>query len=129
MRFMMLVKGTAEIEEGVLPDPQLFADMAKYNDELAKAGVLISLDGLRSSADGARISFSQGNASVTNGPFPNPTELVSGFWIIRVTSKEEAIGWAQRVPFKDGVIEIRQIQEISDFPEEIQKAAGNEPLR
>ncbi len=126
MRFMMLVKSTAEIEKGALPDTKLFAEMAKYNDELAKAGALISLDGFQPSSKGARVLFSDGKTTVTEGPFANPEELVAGYWVIKVGSKEEAIAWAKRVPFQDGVIEIRQIQEMSDFPAEIQKVAGAE---
>lgn len=119
---MMLVKGDENIEKGMLPDKQLFIDMEKYNDELKKTGALIALDGLQPSSKGVRVSFSNGETSVMNGPFPNPTELVAGFWIIQVASMDDAIAWAKRVPFKGGVIEIRPIQEISDFPEEIQQA-------
>ena len=125
---MMMVKSNTEIEKGGLPDAKLFAEMAKYNDELAKAKVLISLDGFHPSSKGARVSFSKGKTSVTDGPFPNPEELVAGYWVIKVDSKEEAIKWAQRIPFEDGVVEIRQIQEMSDFPPEIQKAASSEAV-
>ena len=123
---MMLVKSGPEAEKGILPDVQLFSEMEKYNDELAKAGVLISLDGLQSSSKGARVSFSGDTTTVTDGPFANPEELVAGYWVIRADSKDEAIAWAKKAPFKGGVIEIRQIQEMSDFPPEIQKAAGGE---
>ncbi len=119
MRFMMLVKGSEQAESGVLPDKQLFADMDKYNAELKNAGALIALDGLKPSSAGARVTFSQGKTAVTDGPFPDPNDLVEGFWIIQVKSKTEAIEWAKRVPFKDGVVEVRQIQDISDFPPEI----------
>lgn len=124
MRFMILVKGDEQTEANILPDKKLFADMAKYNNELTKAGVLLSLDGLHPSSKGARVSFSDGVPAVTNGPFPNPKELVAGYWIINVNSKENAIEWAKRIPFKEGVVEIRQIQEMSDFPPDIQQAAG-----
>lgn len=126
MRFMMLVKGTKDIEAGALPDPSMFADMAKYNDELKQAGALISLDGLQNSSKGARVMFDNGNTVVTDGPFANPEELVEGYWIINAASKKDAVNWAKRVPFKDGVVEVRQIQEMSDFPPEIQKAAGGQ---
>ena len=124
MRFMLLVKGSKEAEEGTLPDVQLFADMTKYNNDLKASGALLALDGLQSSSKGARITFTNGAQMVTDGPFPNPEELVEGYWVIQVGSKDEAIEWAKRVPFKDGVVEVRQIQEISDFPPEIQQAVG-----
>ena len=126
---MMMVKSNKEIEKGALPDKKLFAEMAKYNDELAKANILISLDGFHPSSKGARVFFSNGKTSVIEGPFSNPEELVAGYWVIRADSKEEAIKWAERVPFEDGVVEVRQIQELSDFPPEIQKAAGGESFR
>lgn len=122
---MMLVKGDEKMEAGVLPDTQDFVDMGKYNDELKQAGALIMLDGFHPSSKGARVSFSNGQTTVMNGPFPNPSELVEGFWIIQVASMEDAIAWAKRVPFKAGVIEIRQIQEMSDFPEDVQQAIGS----
>jgi len=83
--------------------------------------VLITLDGLQPSSKGARVVFTNGNPTVTDGPFPNPEELVAGYWIIQVNSKEDAIEWAKQIPFTDGVVDIRQIQEISDFPQEIQE--------
>jgi hypothetical protein len=125
MRFLMLVKSNKEIETGVLPDKELFVAMERYNNELEKAGVLISLDGLHPSSKGARVSFSNGKTVVTDGPFQNPEELVAGFWVIKTTSKEEAVQWAQKIPFKDGLVEIRQIQEMSDFPEEIQQTINS----
>ncbi len=121
---MMFVKADEQMEAGVLPDKKLFADMAKYNEKLKSSGALIALDGLHPSSKGARVSFGDGKTTVTDGPFPNPRELVAGFWMINVASKEEAIEWAKQVPFKGGVIEIRQIQEMSDFPPEIQEALG-----
>lgn len=125
---MMLVKGNEKIEAGELPDPSLFVAMEKYNEELKKAGALISLDGLHPSSKGARVWFSGGAISVTDGPFPNPEELVSGFWIIQLPSLKDAIDWAQRVPFKDGVVEVRQIQETEEFPAEIQEAIKKDNL-
>jgi len=120
----MFVKGNKQAEEGVLPDVKLFAKMAKYNDELKKAGVLIALDGLTPSSKGTRVSFSNGKTTLTDGPFSNPDDLVEGYWIIKEKSKAEAIEWAKRAPFGGGVIEIRPIQEMSDFPPEVQRAAG-----
>jgi hypothetical protein len=121
MKFAMFVKSDAEIEAGILPDAKLFAEMEKYNDELNKAGALITLDGLHPSSKGARVLFANGQTSVTDGPFSNQSELVAGYWIINAASKEEAVSWAKRVPFTHGVIEVRQIQEASEFPPEIQK--------
>ncbi len=118
----MFVKSDKEIETGALPDKDLFVEMDKYNSKLKEAGVLIHLDGLHPSSKGARVSFSNGKTVVNDGPFPNPEELVAGYWIIKTNSKEEAIEWAKQVPFQDGVVEIRQIQETSDFPQEIQEA-------
>ena len=120
MKFIMFVKSNKEIEKGVLPDKELFVEMEKYNKKLQDAWVLITLDGLQPSRKGARVSFSNGKPTVTDGPFPNPQELVAGYWIIKVESKEDAINWAKQIPFKDGVVEVRQIQEVEDFPPEIQ---------
>jgi hypothetical protein len=121
---MMLVKGDQTTEEGILPDVELFSQMAKYNKELKDAGALIALDGLKPSKEGARVAFNGEEKNVIPGPFKNPEELVAGFWIIKADSLDDAITWAKRSPFKGGIIEIRPIQEMSDFPEEIQKAAG-----
>ncbi|MET1027571.1 MAG: YciI family protein [Dongiaceae bacterium] len=120
MRFMMQVRANAKSESGVMPSKELIAAMGKYNEEMIKAGVMLAGDGLQPSAKGARISFAGGKPKVTQGPFPDPKELISGFWMIQVKSKEEAIDWATRVPFKDGeVIELRQVFETADFPAEI----------
>lgn len=120
MRFMMFVRGNEQTESGVLPEKQLFADMEAFNAKLKAAGALIALDGLHPSSKGARVSFADGQTTVVDGPFP-PNELVAGFWIINVKSKDEAVGWAKQVPFKTGAVEIRQIQEMSDFPPEIKQ--------
>jgi hypothetical protein len=116
MRFMMLVKATPESEAGVLPGPEILAAMGKYNDELIKAGVMLAGDGLQSSSKGARVTFSGDKRTVTDGPFTEAKELIAGYWLIQVKSKEEAVEWASRVPFEDGEIEIRQVFEASDFP-------------
>ncbi|MFI5014526.1 MAG: YciI family protein [Hyphomicrobiales bacterium] len=126
MRFMMLMipKGYEKAAAGALPDAKLVAAMTKYNEALTKAGVLLALDGLHPSQKGARISFSAGKPSVTQGPFTEARELLGGYWMIQVKSKEEAIEWAKRCPAPDGdVIEVRQVQELSDFPPELRKAA------
>jgi hypothetical protein len=122
MRFMMIVKASAESEAGKLPPDELIAAMGKYNEELMKAGVLVDLAGLQSSAKGARVHFSASNGKITvsDGPFAETKELIAGFWIINVKSKAEAIEWAKRIPAphgatQDGVIEIRQFFELEDF--------------
>jgi hypothetical protein len=119
MRFMVIVKATAESEkEGALPDPQLMADMGKYNEELMKAGILLSLDGLHPSSKGARVKFSGKSRTVVDGPFTESKELVAGFSILQVKSLEEAIEWVKRSPnchAGDYEIEIRQVFEMEDF--------------
>ena len=119
MRFMMLVRANADSEAGVLPSREIVAAMGKYNEELIKAGVMLAGEGLQASSKGARISFSGEKRTVTDGPFTETKELIAGYWLIQVKSKEEAIEWASRVPFEDGEIEIRQVFEDSDFPPEI----------
>jgi hypothetical protein len=118
MRFMMLVKANKDSEAGVLPDQKILAEMGKYNDELVKAGVMLAGEGLQASSKGARVTFSGGKPKVTDGPFTETKELIAGYWMIQVRSKEEAIEWAKRVPFQEGQIEIRQVFELSDFPGE-----------
>ena len=118
MRFMIIVKATAESEKGALPDPQLIAEMGKYNEELMKAGVVLAMDGLQPSSKGARVKFSGKSRTVVDGPFTEAKELIAGFWIWQVQSLEEAIEWVKRCPNPHGVdseIEIRQIFEMEDF--------------
>ena len=117
MRFMVIVKATKDSEkEGALPDPQLMADMNKFNDELVKAGVLLAYEGLHPSSKGARVHFSGKNRTVTDGPFAETKELVAGFWLWQVKSLEEAIEWVKQCPNEgDTDIEIRQIFEPEDF--------------
>ena len=115
MRFMMLVKANDESEAGVMPTEKELAEMGKYNEELVKAGVLLAGEGLHPSGKGARVKFSGGKPTVTDGPFTEAKELIAGFWLIQVKSKEEAVEWAKRVPFKEGEIEIRQVFEAEDF--------------
>ena len=115
MRFMMIVKASKESEAGVMPEEKVLADMAKYNEELVKAGVMLDGSGLKPSSKGARIKYSGSKRTVVDGPFAETKELVAGFWVIQVKSKEEAIEWAKRVPFEDGEVELRQFFELEDF--------------
>jgi hypothetical protein len=119
MRFMVIVKATAESEkEGALPDPQLLADMGKFNEELVKAGILLAADGLHPSSKGARVKFSGKSRTVVDGPFTEAKELVAGFWLWQVKSLEEAIEWVKRCPNPhagDSEIEIRQVFEMEEF--------------
>ena len=127
MRFMMLVIPKAYERAGAdfVPPVDLVAKMTKYNESLSKAGVLLGLDGLQPPAKGTRVTFTTGRPKVTDGPFAEAKELVGGYWMIQVKSKEEAIEWAKRAPMLDGdIIEVRQVQEISEFPPDVQKAAG-----
>jgi len=115
MRFMMIVKASSESEAGVMPAEKILADMAKYNEELVKAGVMLDGAGLKPSSKGARVKYSGSNRTVIDGPFAETKELVAGFWVIQVKSKEEAIEWAKRVPFEDGEVELRPFHELEDF--------------
>ena len=119
MRFMVIVKATAESEAGVMPDEKLMADMGKFNEELARAGIMLAGDGLKPSSNGARVVFNGASRKVVDGPFAETKELVAGFWIWQVKSKEEAIEWVKRCPnpFPTGesVIEIRPFYEAEDF--------------
>jgi len=117
MRFMMMVKGDTNTEAGVMPTEQMLADMARYNEEMVKAGVMLAGDGLQPTSKGARVRFAQGKPTVIDGPFTESKEIIAGFWLIQVKSKQEAIEWARRVPFVDGEIEIRQVFELEDFGE------------
>ena len=124
MRFMMLVipKGYEDAAPGTMPDPEAVGQMMKYNEALQEAGVLLSLDGLHPPSMGARVTFSGGKATVVDGPFAEAKEVLGGYWIIQVRDREEAIEWARRAPMGDNeIIEIRQIQDMEDFPPEIQE--------
>lgn len=127
MRFMMLMipKGYETAAPGTLPDAEGVAKMMRYNESLQKAGVLLALDGLHPPSMGARVSFAGGKPKVTDGPFSEAKEVLGGYWMIQVNSKEEAIEWAKRCPASDNeLIEIRQVQEFSDFPPDVQVAAA-----
>ena len=119
MRFMVIVKADKDSEAGVLPSKEILEQMGNFNEELVKAGVMLAGEGLHASSKGARIRFAGTKRTVTDGPFPETKELLAGFWLIQVRSKQEAIEWASRVPFADGVVEVRQVFEASDFPPEI----------
>ena len=127
MRFMMLMipEGYENAKPGTMPDPKAVEAMMKYNESLQKAGVLLGIDGLHPPSMGARVTFSGGKPTVMQGPFPGVKEVLGGYWMINVKSKEEAIEWASRCPASDNeIIEIRQVQEFEDFPEDVQKAAA-----
>ena len=130
MRFMMLMipGGYEKAAPGAMPDAKAVAAMMKYNESLQKAGVLLALDGLHPPSMGARVTFSDGKPQVTDGPFPEAKEVLGGYWMIQVKSKEEALEWASRCPASNNeVIEVRQVQELSDFPPDVQKAAAKLP--
>jgi len=116
MRFMVIVKASKESEAGILPDEKILTAMGKYNEELMKAGVILAGEGLHASSKGARVKFSGKDRIVTDGPFPETKELIAGFWLWKVSSKEEAIEWLKRAPFDGGTeVEIRQVFEPEDF--------------
>jgi hypothetical protein len=117
MRFMVIVKASKESEAGVLPSQELLAAMGKYNEELARAGMLLAGDGLHPSSKGARVRFSGAKRTVIDGPFPETKELIAGFWLWEVKSKEDAIEWLKRAPFDECEVEIRQVFEAADFGE------------
>jgi hypothetical protein len=117
MRFMVIVKANQDSEAGVLPDEQILTEMGKYNEELVKAGVMLAGEGLHASSKGARVRFSGGKRTVIDGPFTETKELIAGFWLIQVKSKEEAIEWVKRAPMEDTELEIRQVFEAEDFGE------------
>jgi hypothetical protein len=127
MRFMMLMipGGYETAAPGTMPSAEAVAAMMKYNEALKEAGVLITLDGLHPPSAGARVSFAGGETVVTDGPFTEAKEVLGGYWMIEVGSREEAIAWAKRCPASGNeVIEIRQVQEMSDFPPDVQEAAA-----
>jgi hypothetical protein len=122
MRFMMLMYPGAKAETGVMPDAKAVAAMMKYNEELSNAGVLLALDGLHPSAKGSRIRVTGGKKSVSDGPFTETKELLGGYWLLQVKSKDEAVEWASRCPLGEGeMLELRQVFEMSDFGPEIEK--------
>ena len=127
MRFMMLMipRGYEAAEPGAMPSAEAVAAMMKYNESLQKAGVLLALDGLHPPSMGARVSFEGGKPRVTDGPFSEAKEVLGGYWMIQVKSKEEAVEWASRCPASGNeIIEVRQVQEFADFPADVQEAAA-----
>lgn len=120
MRFMMIVKANEESESGRMPSTEELTEMGAYNEELVKAGVLLAGDGLQPSSTGVRVTFTgKGTSTVVDGPFTETKELIAGFWIIDVRSKDEAVEWARRVPFgAGGEVEVRKVSEAEDFGEE-----------
>ncbi|MEO8099480.1 MAG: YciI family protein [Acidobacteriota bacterium] len=126
MRFMMLMipKGYENAKPGTMPDVKAVEAMMKYNNQLKDAGILLGMEGLHPPSMGARVSFEGGKPSVMDGPFAETKEVLGGYWMIQTSSRDEAIAWAQRCPASDNeMIEIRQVQEMADFPADIQKAA------
>ncbi|MDM0013855.1 YciI family protein [Variovorax sp. J22P168] len=120
MRFMVIVKASKDSEAGVMPDKKLLTAMGSYNEALVKAGVMQAGDGLHPSSKGVRVRFSGDQRTVIEGPFANTTELVSGFWLWKVASKQEAIDWLRRAPFDGGIeVELRQVFEMEDFGAEL----------
>jgi hypothetical protein len=121
MKFMILIKADKDSEAGILPDEKLLTEMGKFNEELAKAGVLVAGEGLQPSSKGARVKFVGDKRIVTDGPFPETKELIAGYWIWKVKSKEEAIEWTKRIPnpmpSQESEVEIRQVFEAEDFGE------------
>ena len=115
MRFMIIVKASPESEAGELPSAEQMAEMGRYNEELVKAGVLLAGEGLHPSSKGARVRFNGRERTVVDGPFSETEELVAGFWLIQVKSRDEAVEWVKRIPFHEGEVEIRQVFETDDF--------------
>jgi hypothetical protein len=116
MRFMVIVKASEDSERGVLPTEQELAEMGAYNEELVRAGVMLAGEGLHPSSRGARVRFAaDGAATVVDGPFAETKELVAGFWILQVSSREEVLEWVKKAPFRDGEVEVRQVFESEDF--------------
>jgi len=111
----MIVKASKESEAGVMPDEKILADMAKYNEELVKAGVMLDGSGLHPSSKGARVRYAGDKRTVVDGPFAESKELIAGYWLIQVKSRDEALAWARRVPFQVGEVEVRQLFELEDF--------------
>jgi hypothetical protein len=119
MRFMVIVKANPESEAGVLPSTEILSEMTKFNEELVKAGVMLAGEGLQPSSKGARVRFEGKKRTVIDGPFAETKELIAGFWLWQVRSRDEAIEWLKRAPFQEGEVELRQIFEAEDFGKEL----------
>lgn len=139
MRFMIIVKATRDSEAGVMPSPEAFEAMGKFNEDLIAAGVLLAAEGLHPSSQGSRITYSGGKLNVQDGPFAETKELIAGFWLINAKSHDEALEWVKRIPFDDGeTIELRRVFEAADFAdvapaeeiakEEAWRAANQKPI-
>ena len=116
MRYMVIVKANEDTEKGVMPTEAELAEMGAYNEELAKAGVMLAGEGLRPSSEGARVRFdADGRSTVVDGPFAETKELIAGFWILQVSSHEEVLEWVRKAPFRDGEVEVRQVASAEDF--------------
>ena len=137
MRFMMLMipkvyqgKEGQNVGADFAPPADAVEKMTRYNEALAKSGALIALDGLHPTAQGARVSFQEGKARVTDGPFTEAKEVLGGYWMIKVKSREEAVEWARRVPAEDGdIVELRQVFEMAEFPDDVRKAGDSPTVR
>jgi hypothetical protein len=129
MRFMVIVKANKDSEAGVMPTEKMLTEMGKFNQELANAGVMLAGEGLHPSSKGARVKFAGGKTTVIDGPFAETKELVAGFWLWKVKSKDEAIEWLKRAPFDDTEVEIRQVFEAEDFGEEFTPEAREQEER
>jgi hypothetical protein len=129
MRFMVIVKANKDSEAGVMPTEKMLTEMGKFNQELADAGVMLAGEGLQPSSKGARVKFAGGKTTVIDGPFAETKELVGGFWLWKVKSKDEAIEWLKRAPFEDGEVELRQVFEAEDFGEEFTPEAREQEDR
>lgn len=132
MRFMIIVKATADSEAGVMPGPEVFEAMGRFNEQLIEAGVLLAGDGLHPSKEGARVTSKDGKLTVIDGPFAETKELIAGYWIISAKDKEEALSWVKRIPFDDGeTIELRRVFEAADFAEVLtpEQIAKEEQMR
>ena len=116
MRFMVIVKATKDSEAGVMPSQQLLTEMGKFNEELVKAGVMLAGDGLHPSSRGTRVRYSNRTFQIIDGPFAETKELIAGYWLVQVKSRDEAIEWARRAPFREGEVEVRPLFELTDFP-------------
>lgn len=129
MRCMIIVKASKNCEAGVMPTQEALTKMGKFNEALAKAGLLLALDGLQPSSNGARVGFSGSGRTVTDGPFAETKELISGFWVWQVKSREEAVEWAKRIPFEDGEVEIRPLYEAERFGSAFKPELGEQEER
>jgi hypothetical protein len=129
MKVMVMVKGTPA-DESVTPTTEMFEEVSAYNERLVKAGIMLDGAGLKPSAKGAQIVFGDGKTSVVDGPFTEAKEIIGGFWMLDVKSKEEAVEWAKRVPVTNtDFVELRQVFEMEDFPEDVQRAADNATVK